>query len=118
MCFSLSYYKILNVLSTEEVHVWKSDCMVNMNFLLPPFKRYVAWEGRGGGTGAKKKLLCKWTLLPPSWVVLLTILSVLIWLKNKNGKLITIFNFSKPCHRLQHGRKSKIAAQFHFSLYC
>ena len=25
---------------------------------------------------------------------------------------------TKPCHRLQHCRKSKIAAQFHFSLYC
>ena len=56
MCFSLSYYKILYVLSTEEVHVWKSDCMVNMNFLLPTFQRSVAWEGRGGGTGAKKKI--------------------------------------------------------------
>ena len=54
MCFSLSYYKILNVLSTEEVHVWKSDCMVNTNFLLPPFQRSVAWEGRGGGQGQKK----------------------------------------------------------------
>ena len=55
VCFSLSYYKILNVLSTEVVHVWKSDCMVNTNFLLPPFQRSVAWEGRGGGTEAKKK---------------------------------------------------------------
>ena len=32
MCFSLSYYKILNVLSTEVVNVWKSDCAVNTNF--------------------------------------------------------------------------------------
>ena len=32
VCFSLSYYKILNVLSTEVVHVWKSDCAVNTNF--------------------------------------------------------------------------------------
>ena len=52
----MSYYKILNVLSTEEVHVWKSDCMVNTNFLLPPFQRSVAWEGRGGGDRGKKKI--------------------------------------------------------------
>ena len=50
MCFSLSYYKILNVLSTEEVHVWKSDCMVNTNFLLPPFHG----KGEGGDRGKKK----------------------------------------------------------------
>ena len=76
VCFSLSYYKILNVLSTEVVHVWKSDCMVNTNFPLPPFQRSVAWEGREGDRG-KKKSPCKWTHLPPSWAVLLTILSVL-----------------------------------------
>ena len=53
MCFSLSYYKILNVLSTEVVHVWKSDCAVNTNFPLLPFQRNVAWEGREGGRGKK-----------------------------------------------------------------
>ena len=52
----MSYYKILNVLSTEEVHVWKSDCVVNTNFLLPPFQRSVAWEwGKGEDRGKKKK---------------------------------------------------------------
>ena len=55
MCFSLSYYKILNVLSTEVVHVWKSDCAVNTNFPLLPFQRNVAWEGREGGRGKKEK---------------------------------------------------------------
>ena len=54
MCFSLSYYKIHNVLSTEVVHVWKSDCAVNTNFPLLPLQRNVAWEGREGGRGKKK----------------------------------------------------------------
>ena len=115
VCFSLSYYKILNVLSTEVVHVWKSDCMVNTNFPLPPFQRSVAWEGREGDRGKKNHHANGPISLPLGqfcwrfWV---------FWLENKNWKLIVIFNFSKPCHRLQHGRKSKIAAQFNFSLYC
>ena len=52
--------------------------------------------------------------------------------QNKNWKLkidqFSIFNFqfldsvenrkTKPCHRLQHCRRNKIAAHFHFSLHC
>ena len=49
----MSYYKILYVLSTELVHVWKSDYAVNTNFPLPSLQRGVAWEGREG-EGAKK----------------------------------------------------------------
>ena len=46
MCFSLSYHKVLYVLSTEK----KSDHAVNTNFPLPlPFQRSVAWEGNGQG---------------------------------------------------------------------
>ena len=52
--------------------------------------------------------------------------------KIENWLQFSIFNFwfwffnfrllenrkAKPCHRLQHCRKNKIAARFHFSFYC
>ena len=43
------------ILSTEVVHVWKSDYAVNTNFSLPSFQRSVPWKGREGGRGKKKK---------------------------------------------------------------
>ena len=107
MCFSLSYYKILYVLSTEVVHVWKSDCAANTNFPLPPFQRSVAWEGRKGVRGKEnshrgkgiwgedargKKLPCEWTPPPPSWIVLSTILSVLA--EKQKLKIDCNFQFS------------------------
>ena len=45
----------------------------------------------GGGQG-QKKLLCKWTPLPPSWVVMLMILSVLA--KKQKLKIDCNFQFS------------------------
>ena len=68
--------------------------MVNTNFPLPPFQRSVVWERRGGEGGGqgKKKLLCKWTPLPPSWVVMLMILSVLA--KKQKLKIDCNFQFS------------------------
>ena len=51
----MSYYKILCVLSTEVVHVWKNDYAVNTNFLLPPLQRSVAWKGGGGEDVRGKK---------------------------------------------------------------
>ena len=93
MCFSLSYYKILYVLSTEVVHVRKSDHAANTNFPLPPFHSSEAWEGKGQGQinspsawreadlhGEKalgEKLTCERTLSPSLLVVLSTIWNVL-----------------------------------------
>lgn len=112
MCFSLSYYKILNVLSTEVVHVWKSDCAVNTNFPLLPFQRNVAWEGREGGRG--KKLPCEWTPPPPSWVVLSTILSVLAEkqkLKIDCNFQFSIFRLPPKTEKLSHATDCNIVGK-------
>ena len=42
------------ILSTEVIHVWKSDYAVNTNFSLPSFQRSVPWKGREGRRGKKK----------------------------------------------------------------
>ena len=127
----MSYYKILNVLSTEVVHVWKSDCAVNTNFPLLPFQRNVAWEGREGGRGKKnkirmegrgsgeralgaKKLPCEWTPPPPSWVVLSTILSVLAEkqkLKIDCNFQFSIFRLPPKTEKLSHATDCNIVGK-------
>ena len=62
---------------------------LNSYFLPKPLKQ---GDGPGHGEGAGgKKYHANGPLPPPSWVVLSTILNVLA--KNKNWKLIAIFNF-------------------------
>ena len=84
-----------------------------------PEKCSVGEEGRGGrGTGAKKITVQMDT--SPSLLGSYVNDFECFGRKTKieNWLQLSIFNFSKPYHRLQHGQKSKIAAQFHFSLYC
>ena len=95
---------------------------LNSHFLPKPLKQ---GDGPGHGEGAGgKKYHANGSLPLPSWVVLSTILNVLA--EKQKLKIDCNFQFldfvenrkTKPCHRLRHRRKSKIAAQFHFSLYC
>ena len=70
-----------------------------------------------GRTGAKKKILCKWTLLPPSWVVLLTILSVLAekqkWKIDYNFQFSIFLSHATDCNMV---RKAKLLLSFIFLL--
>ena len=53
MCFSLSYYKILNVLSTEVVHVWKR-LRGKLEFPASSFPEKCSVGGEGGRQEQKK----------------------------------------------------------------
>ena len=94
-------------------------------------KRLRDFPGREGSVGrglGAKRLPCQWTPArpppPASGVVLSMIWNDLV----ENQKLKIDFNFpffdlsqkqkTKPCHRLQHCRRNKIASQFDFYVHC
>ena len=124
----MSYYKILQVLSNDVVHVLKSDYAINTNFPFPPFQRSVTWEGREGA-GAKiicmegrgsgegvlgaNKLPCEWTPPPPSWVVLSTICNILAEKQKLNdcNFQLSIFRLPPKTEKISHATDCNIVRE-------
>ena len=100
-----------NKLTLECVFLW----VIKYEFPTSSIPEKCSVGGEGGGRG-KKKITVQMNPSPSPSVNDFECFGRKT--KIENWLQFSIFNFSKPCHRLQHGQKSKIAAQFNFSLYC
>ena len=128
VCFLLSHNKIFYVLNAHVVHSGY-DCS-RLKFaasFLKTLSHGLSGIQYGGHKAARDWGTGRSVPSPQlSWGAFVTWSAHVLLARKQKLKIIFNFQFldsvenrkTKPCHRLQHCRRNKIAAHFHFSLHC